>query len=83
MLHARHSTGVATGSGDCGGGSATVTFGDVSTPANCTGHTGVDRIWTATCSHLGKLVRYADDFVILCRTRAQAEQALAKVMTNS
>lgn len=38
-----------------------------------------DRLWTATCSHLGKLVRYADDFVILCRTRAQAEQALAKV----
>ena len=38
-----------------------------------------DRMWTATCSHLGKLVRYADDFVILCRTRAQAEQALAKV----
>ena len=30
-------------------------------------------------SHLGQLVRYADDFVILCRTRAQAEQALAKV----
>jgi len=39
----------------------------------------LDRIWQATCSHLGKLVRYADDFVILCRTRAQAEQALAKV----
>jgi RNA-directed DNA polymerase len=39
----------------------------------------LDRIWTATCSHLGKLVRYADDFVILCRTRAQAERALAKV----
>jgi group II intron reverse transcriptase/maturase len=39
----------------------------------------LDRIWTATCSHLGRLVRYADDFVILCRTRAQAEQALAKV----
>lgn len=38
-----------------------------------------DRIWTATCSHLGKLVRYADDFVILCRTRAQAEQALDQV----
>ena len=29
----------------------------------------LDRIWTATCSHLGKLVRYADDFVILCRTQ--------------
>ena len=39
----------------------------------------LDRIWTATCSHLGQLVRYADDFVILCRTRVQAEQALAKV----
>lgn len=39
----------------------------------------LDRIWLATCSHLGKLVRYADDFVILCRTRSQAEQALAKV----
>ena len=39
----------------------------------------LDRIWTVTCSHLGQLVRYADDFVILCRTRAQAEQALAKV----
>jgi RNA-directed DNA polymerase len=38
-----------------------------------------DRIWTATCSHLGKLVRYADDFVILCRTRVQAERSLAKV----
>jgi group II intron reverse transcriptase/maturase len=39
----------------------------------------LDRIWTATCSHLGQLVRYADDFVILCRTREQAEQALEKV----
>jgi RNA-directed DNA polymerase len=39
----------------------------------------LDRIWTTTCSHLGQLVRYADDFVILCRTQAQAEQALAKV----
>ena len=39
----------------------------------------LDRIWTATSSDLGQLVRYADDFVILCRTRQQAEQALAKV----
>jgi group II intron reverse transcriptase/maturase len=39
----------------------------------------LDRIWTTTCAHLGQLVRYADDFVILCRTRAQAEQALARV----
>jgi group II intron reverse transcriptase/maturase len=39
----------------------------------------LDRIWTVVCSHLGQLVRYADDFVILCRTRTQAEQALAKM----
>jgi RNA-directed DNA polymerase len=39
----------------------------------------LDCIWTTTCSHLGQLVRYADDFVILCRTRTQAEQALAQV----
>lgn len=39
----------------------------------------LDRIWEAACSHLGKLVRYADDFVILCRTREQATQALRRV----
>src|SRR5881396_270896 len=36
----------------------------------------LDRTWTTTHSHLGQLVRYADDFVILCRTQAQAEAAL-------
>jgi group II intron reverse transcriptase/maturase len=41
----------------------------------------LDRVWTATCSHLGQLVRYADDFVILCRTRAQAEAALQQTQT--
>lgn len=41
----------------------------------------LDRIWTMTCKHLGRLVRYADDFVILCRTREQAEQALEQVRT--
>jgi len=39
----------------------------------------LDRIWEATYSHLGRLVRYADDFVILCRTREQAEEALCRV----
>jgi RNA-directed DNA polymerase len=38
-----------------------------------------DRIWEATCGHLGRLVRYADDFVVLCRTQAQAKQALHRV----
>lgn len=39
----------------------------------------LDRLWTTTYSHLGRLVRYADDFVILCRTREQAEEALTQV----
>jgi RNA-directed DNA polymerase len=39
----------------------------------------LDRIWTTTCGHLGQLVRYADDFVILCRTAAQAQAALTWV----
>jgi RNA-directed DNA polymerase len=39
----------------------------------------LDRIWNTTCAHLGELVRYADDFVILCRTSTQAQQALSKV----
>jgi len=39
----------------------------------------LDRIWTTTGGHLGQLVRYADDFVILCRTATQAQTALAQV----
>jgi RNA-directed DNA polymerase len=39
----------------------------------------LDRIWTTTCGHLGQLVRYADDFVILCRTKNQAQTALNQV----
>lgn len=39
----------------------------------------LDRAWTESHSHLGRLVRYADDFVILCRTKAQAEAALGRV----
>jgi RNA-directed DNA polymerase len=39
----------------------------------------LDQAWTQRHAHLGTLVRYADDFVICCRTRAQAESALAVV----
>ena len=39
----------------------------------------LDQIWESTCSHLGKLVRYADDFVVLCRTREQAEEARRQI----
>ncbi len=39
----------------------------------------LDRTWTTTCGHLGQLVRYADDFVILCRTATRAQAALERV----
>ncbi len=38
-----------------------------------------DRMWQNECGHLGKLVRYADDFVILCGTESQAREALRRV----
>ena len=36
----------------------------------------LDEAWTRKHGHLGRLVRYADDFVVLCRTRTAAERAL-------
>ena len=39
----------------------------------------LDGIWERQCSHLGRLIRYADDFVVLCRTRADAEEALRRL----
>lgn len=35
----------------------------------------LDRIWSAKCSELGILVRYADDLVVMCRTQAAAKEA--------
>jgi RNA-directed DNA polymerase len=39
----------------------------------------LDMYWVERYSSLGKLIRYADDFVIVCRTRQDAETALQKV----
>jgi len=39
----------------------------------------LDMYWAERYSSLGKLIRYADDFVIICRTRQSAETALQKV----
>jgi RNA-directed DNA polymerase len=39
----------------------------------------LDRAWEDRHGRRGVLVRYADDLVILCRTRAQAEAALAQL----
>jgi len=35
--------------------------------------------WTERYARLGELVRYADDFVIICRTKREAEEALKAV----
>ena len=39
----------------------------------------LDGIWERQCRHLGVLVRYADDAVVLCRTRADAEETLRRL----
>jgi RNA-directed DNA polymerase len=39
----------------------------------------LDRLWEDHCRQLGQLVRYADDFVIVCRTEADAHEALRRV----
>ncbi len=39
----------------------------------------LDRFWEDSCKHLGQLVRYADDFVVLGRTEAQGQEALRRV----
>jgi group II intron reverse transcriptase/maturase len=38
-----------------------------------------DRMWQRRCSHLGTLVRYADDLVVLCRRQSQAKEALRQI----
>lgn len=39
----------------------------------------LDMLWAERFSSLGKLARYADDFVIICRTKHDAEIAMRKV----
>jgi group II intron reverse transcriptase/maturase len=39
----------------------------------------LDRIWESRCKHLGILVRYADDFVVLCKSESQCKEALRRV----
>lgn len=38
-----------------------------------------DEAWERDFSHLGRLVRYADDLVIMCRGESQAREALRRV----
>ena len=39
----------------------------------------LDRIWEQECRHLGLLVRYCDDFVVMCRTESQAREAHRRI----
>jgi RNA-directed DNA polymerase len=39
----------------------------------------LDTVWTRRYAHLGVLVRYADDFVVLCDTKAACEQAEQRI----
>jgi group II intron reverse transcriptase/maturase len=39
----------------------------------------LDRIWAARCVPLGVLIRYADDFVVMCRAESQAREALRRI----
>ena len=41
----------------------------------------LDRVWETRCAHLGTLVRYADDFVVMCDTTAAVEEARRRVST--
>ncbi len=39
----------------------------------------LDKLWERRYAHLGELVRYADDFVIICRTTKACEEAEVRV----
>jgi len=39
----------------------------------------LDMYWAERYAFMGKLVRYADDFVIICRTQREAQEALQAV----
>ncbi len=39
----------------------------------------LDWLWEDRCAHLGTLVRYADDFVVMCDTKAAVEEARQRV----
>ena len=39
----------------------------------------LDRVWEDRCAQVGTLVRYADDFVVMCDTKAAVEEARRRV----
>lgn len=41
--------------------------------------TYLDRVWDTKCKHLGELIRYADDFVVMTKTKLAANEAHRRV----
>ena len=39
----------------------------------------LDNVWQRRCAHLGTLVRYCDDFVVMCETKSACEEAERRV----
>ena len=39
----------------------------------------LDRIWETRCKDLGTLVRYADDFVVMCKTETNARESQRRI----
>jgi RNA-directed DNA polymerase len=39
----------------------------------------LDRLWATKCGSLGKLIRYADDFVVMAPTESKAKEALRQI----
>ena len=39
----------------------------------------LDTVWEKRCAHLGVLVRYADDFVVVCKTKRDVDEAERRV----
>ena len=40
----------------------------------------MDRLWQKKFSHLGEIIRYADDFVIMCKTKKQAVDSIQVIL---
>ena len=40
----------------------------------------LDRVWEESCSHLGLLVRYADDLVVMCRSQGAVLEATRRLL---
>jgi RNA-directed DNA polymerase len=39
----------------------------------------LDEVWTKRCAQLGTLVRYADDFVVMCRNQRDCDEAKERI----